>query len=564
MVDIKHIIDTRRKEKFEAENPTFTLSNNKGDYIWMGSGPPKSRYEGWFCSFDPQETFRIIDFMEVKGGGAVSEISNRFTHFERKRENVSETFYLVPSSHVLVYELDKKKEVEIFFDARHSYDPARGADYRLEKEGEVTVIEFENGIFLAIKGGEVQDIKEPVNRYYSYDEGRNSPPFSREVFRGVNVLGKRLVLSASKNRREAIEGASKMFIRSVLTEKEDSVDIQCAKKALSNLFVSDYPGLYAGLPWFFQFWSRDESISLKALFEIDKEKGKRLFFRLLEDGLRRGPREVINMDAPGWIFKRAEDILPFADKKEKELINRSLKRHIEELLWTFTSEGFATNRPKETWMDSIDRNGARIEIQAMRLNMYRLASLLAKKRKMKVFYKKMEKDLRKKVRGVFFDGENLYDGYYPYVGITEKVIRPNIFIAAYIYPQLLSRREWIKCFDNALSSLWLPWGGVATLDKEDDNFHYFHTGEDSRSYHQGDSWFYLNNLTALVLWRTDRKRYEYYIRKILEASREELLTMGAIGTHAEVSSAKELESGGCVNQAWSNAMYLEAKKEIEG
>jgi glycogen debranching enzyme len=33
--------------------------------------------------------------------------------------------------------------------------------------------------------------------------------------------------------------------------------------------------------------------------------------------------------------------------------------------------------------------------------------------------------------------------------------------------------------------------------------------------------------------------------------------MGAVGCHGEVSSAEKLESKGCLNQAWSSAMYIE-------
>ena len=174
----------------------------------------------------------------------------------------------------------------------------------------------------------------------------------------------------------------------------------------------------------------------------------------------------------------------------------------------------------------------------------------------------METHLRKKVRKIFFDGNNLYDGYYPHKNIVEKVIRPNIFIAAYIYPQLLTGKEWMNCFDNALEALWLPWGGIATIDKKNDNFHDTHTGENPGSYHQGDSWFYVNNLAAIVLFRLNKRKYTGYISKIMEASREEILSRGAVGAHGEVSSAKELKSEGCVSQAWSNAMYLEAKREM--
>ncbi len=561
MVKITHILDKTKKESLESDKVSIFLSSRKGDYLWLGKGIPESRYEGWFCRID-REVFRILEFIDVKEGGEVLEIENGFTYYHRKREKVSEIIYLVPMLHAMVYELDKEKEIELFLDVRHSYSQEGGADYTIEKRGEVTLVVFANGIVLAIRGGDSQELGGFVNRHYDYDKKRNSPPFYRDVRKGVRLSGKRFVFAVAKSKREAFENASRMFVRSILDSKEKEVDMQCARTALSNLFVPGEEGIYAGLPWFFQFWPRDEAISLKSFLSIDERRGKEVFFRLIRDAMKKGPGGALNIDATGWVFKRAEDLIPLATSKEREMIRRGLKKHIEELLWAFTKEGFATNRPKETWMDSLNREGARIEIQAMRLNMYRLAASLAKKRSEKVFYKRMEKDLKKKVRDAFFDGENLYDGYYPYRKVTEKVIRPNIFIAAYIYPDLLSKKEWIKCFDNALSCLWLPWGGLSTLDKKNENFRTVHTGENPDSYHQGDSWFYLNNLAALVLYRTDKRRYADYIGQIMEASKKEILSMGAIGVHAEVSSAEELRSEGCVNQAWSSAMYLEAKREI--
>jgi len=77
-----------------------------------------------------------------------------------------------------------------------------------------------------------------------------------------------------------------------------------------------------------------------------------------------------------------------------------------------------TNKPKETWMDSLDRAGVRIEIQAMRLLIYNTLARLTRKKK----YKELEKNLKKKVIDAFFNGKHLYDG------LDDPTIRPNIFI----------------------------------------------------------------------------------------------------------------------------------------
>ena len=208
------------------------------------------------------------------------------------------------------------------------------------------------------------------------------------------------------------------------------------------------------------------------------------------------------------------------------------------------------NDAKETWMDSISREGACIEIQALTLAACKLARKLKKPLK-------IEKELKKKVIEEFWNRIYLKDR------ANDETIRPNLFIAAYAYPELLSKKQWIKCFDYVLPKLWLDWGGLSTINKFDSRFCKEHTGEDSKSYHNGDSWFWINNLAALVLYRTDKNRYKNYIKHILKASTKEILKIGAIGNHCELSSAKALKSEGCLVQAWSAAMYIELVNAVK-
>ena len=108
-----------------------------------------------------------------------------------------------------------------------------------------------------------------------------------------------------------------------------------------------------------------------------------------------------------------------------------------------------------------------------------------------------------------------------------------------------------------MKNLWLEWGGLSTIDKKNNLFFDCHTGEDSRSYHRGDSWFWLNNLAAIQLKKINNKKFNRQIQKIISASTEDILWKGCIGCASELSSAKELSSQGCFSQAWSNAMYME-------
>jgi glycogen debranching enzyme len=174
-------------------------------------------------------------------------------------------------------------------------------------------------------------------------------------------------------------------------------------------------------------------------------------------------------------------------------------------------------------------------------------------------YEEREQELKKNVRDHFFHGTILADGLLPdeREWIVDKTIRPNIFLAYYIYPELLEQEEWESVFDTALEHLWLEWGGLTTIEKGHKYFKDTYTGENDDSYHRGDSWFFVNNLAAIALHRCNAEKYEKYISKIGEASSFDLKWQGILGASSEVSSAKELRAEGTWQQAWSLGTLIE-------
>jgi len=62
--------------------------------------------------------------------------------------------------------------------------------------------------------------------------------------------------------------------------------------------------------------------------------------------------------------------------------------------------------------------------------------------------------------------------------------------------------------------------------------------------------------------RLDKKKFKKYIEKIIKASVYDILWGGVIGCASELSSAKELRSEGCLNQGWSNSMFVELVREV--
>jgi len=166
-------------------------------------------------------------------------------------------------------------------------------------------------------------------------------------------------------------------------------------------------------------------------------------------------------------------------------------------------------------------------------------------------YKNLLSQTLSKARETFFKGGILWDGE------NDSSIRPNIFLAHYIFPDLLSKKEWRTVFQNSLESLWLEWGGISTIDKKNALFCHFYTGQNNKSYHRGDSWFFVNNIAAISLHKIDPSFFREYIQKILGASLEDNLFNGFIGHSSELSSSARQDASGCWCQSWSNATLVE-------
>ena len=351
-------------------------------------------------------------------------------------------------------------------------------------------------------------------------------------------------------------------------KKDDSVEIGmaeiCARNSLAMLLAgaNGAIGLRAGLPWFFQFWKRDETVSLPALARFEEAAAMKIFWRQL-NGLAVDSADARTADWPGWLFFAGAGFLKNFKFNigEAGLVSIRLEKEIEGLLKNNTKNNFAVNGVGKTWMDSLARAGAGVEIQALRLNMYDLAAELAEDKKQRNYYSGLKKNLLVAFRKSFFDGNRLADTFDPDKNEADFTVRPNIFLAEYLYPGLLKKDEWARCFEHALDELWLDWGGLATVGKSAPRFIGRDTGENSAAYHNGDSWFWVNNIAAIAMARIDKKRFKKYIEKIFAASKNDILWNAALGCASEISSAFEYEAVGCANQAWSAAIFLELLRE---
>jgi hypothetical protein len=343
-------------------------------------------------------------------------------------------------------------------------------------------------------------------------------------------------------------------------------------------------GILAGLPWFFQEWSRDELTSLggllaaksysKTIAILDKWYGA-----VRADGTLPAiypDQGLTSSDAPGWLGKRTRDLLVrLSDEgilhqlpaqriaawrdKTGMLLDQARSRMRDGLIWSESCT---------TWMDTRSnddgRAGARIEIQALHLALYDAHAHLCALTRTPVAKERSDaaQAMLRAVHERLVEGDTLLDGLFS-DGTPDRRVRPNLFLAWYVAPKLFTDDMWSRFFATALPSLWLSWGGLSSIGASDHNFHADYSGEDVASYHRGDSWYFINNIAAMAMHAIDPVRYGEKTRAIVGASMRDLLGMGFCGHVSEVSAARQQEADGCHSQAWSASTLLEALLRIE-
>jgi len=559
-----------KKARYNNKNsPLVLVTNHAGSFCLNAKGQPTSRYHGLFFWLG-DHMYRTVALFDHHESGSMHTDGFRAT---QTFPSLVASWCFAREIPVFFYDLDNESSFDIVLDCKENYDNRFwGRTYSVEQIGEGVLVKY-------VKR---DDVREPSGREYEFwlvflgasdlvradkwelqeypdDFARQSPPGQRWVYRLGRVTAKNIVVACAHDRDVALKDARDARAQKgaltrhtpVLHQQQELLEAyHFAAQSLLSLRAGG--GLFAGLPWFHQRWLRDEIISARALLLLgDKRLTKDIVLYWLaqmdDDG--RFPGTLSSTIADGaWVFVRARELYEWGllSRQDVGLVKQKLE------LFARALDDLALNRAGETWMDAVyqgdARAGARIEVNALML------AALAFARKLDIDVEIEEYEAR--AREVFWNGRYLQDGE------EDDMIRPNLFIAAYVYPGLLSKQQWMKCFDAVLPRLWLKWGGLSSIDTAHTLFREEHTGEDPASYHRGDSWFWVNNLAAIVLYRTSPKKYQHYINAILEASKTEILELGARGHHAELSSASKLSAQGCFAQAWSAALFVELVREL--
>ncbi len=554
----------------KEENREYSYTDKKAGY-WYGTTHQETPefWSGWNMA----KKRILADYTLSVNGEALNrkdaEVIVYPDRLERSWSNTKETFCLVDGKPVIFIGIESDEPVSISLDMTHLigteeaedgifYTPAEAPDKR------IMLAEVPEGFILA---------------YGTKDE-------CRELVSDFRTDGKEM-LTARKAR-----------INSLVTEYNPvKTNLPELDKALDWITITmdeliteqQGNGIYAGLPWFNEYWGRDMFISMPGAclvtgqFDIakqilkdfaklqDTDPSSETYGRIPNRANLEGILYNTTDGTPRFVIQALE-VAEYSGDTEflHELwptittsINASIKNYIDE-------KGYLTHADADTWMD-VKRNGIpgsprgnrANDIQALWYEQLtagsKIAALLGDHGTAEewsglavMLASNFEHDFCDK------DGKMIYD-HLNADGTPDVQFRPNQLYCFDLilddgFKQEVTRRAW--------EELVYPWG-VASLAQWDrqfhpqhENWHYYHKDD---AYHNGTIWLWNNGIAMQRMIEYGQVDTAW---KLFKNMNRQALHEGAVGSLSENADAHPREGQEWVNrsgtflQAWSNAEHL--------
>ena len=355
-------------------------------------------------------------------------------------------------------------------------------------------------------------------------------------------------------------------------------------------------GIYAGLPWFQEYWGRDSFIALPgatlvtgrfeearavltsfATFQdLDPESP---FYGRLPNIVKPGSLDYHTTDGtPRFVIALGDYLRYTGDASLVRELYPNVVASIEGSMRRFTdARGLLVHADNETWMDArrepdlvayAPRGTRANDIQALWYGQLRTGAGFAARLGDRAMADRWNA-AAEAVRSAFADefaGVGTSGSPVPVAdhvtaaGQADRTLRPNVLFALPLLPEAeaaaVTARVW--------STLVFPWG-VATLDPADPGFHPYHVApgcwHKDAAYHNGTVWPWLDGVFVDALLRFGQVEPAW--RLFLARSRL-ALERGVVGGLPETLDAYPRPGAtvprltGTYLQAWSNTEHLRA------
>lgn len=349
-------------------------------------------------------------------------------------------------------------------------------------------------------------------------------------------------------------------------------------------------GIYAGLPWFTDFWGRDLFISMPGAVlctgQFDTAKNILESFAKYQDmnpkseTYGRVPNRL-NLDGilynttdgtPRFVMQILEYVKYTGDVDFLKKVYENVKVATNASIDKYTDEkGYLTHADADTWMDAkrqgikpcSPRGNRAVDIQALwykqLVSAAEIADLMGKKKDAKQWRTVAEK-LWGNFKADFVNPENgmIYD-HLNADNSADLQLRPNTIYAHDMIDDLeVKMKDTRKVWEH----LVYPWG-IGSLDQMDDQFHPYHEQwhryHKDDAYHNGTVWLWQN---GEAMQRMIEHGQEDMAFKLFENMNRQALEEGAIGSLSECADAwcrpgkTWVRRTGTFLQAWSNAEQI--------
>jgi len=565
--------DTEHSANFFLKNATSFLTLRPEHH---------SRYNGWFLEdtrSTPSKFTKLLEHIRyIKGENVAPEPVGitvaEDAAFWEYGDGAKIGFQLAPQHSGLLIRASRPSTLELTLDIRDMYQiPEFGRDYQVTRIAGGVVVKYTDSVldrtvYLHVS---CHDYIETNGTWqavdYPWDAARNSTPSQLYTYTLGQVTTDSIALGAGHTPEEAqaaAHAARRLPLETVgvgvsYAEDDLNTEILCAKASTRRAldWLRTPKGTYAGLPWFHQTWSRDELI---AALGMDAIAQREIIQRYITYPLQQGELPTFTgsgtscADGIGWLAL----LLREHGVEHLSTAGKAAMASFFSLARTGLNEGrkgihgLINSGYNATWMDTIGRDGYRLDIQCMYGLLLEVLGTLSGNNE----YEEERKQFNVQVREHFFHDGYLWDG------LGDATKRANVFLAYLLQPDLLTEEEWKSCFSTVIAATSTPWGGLTSLDRSHPAFQPESTGQNNLSYHNGDSWFFVNNLAATALHRCDAHVYAQTINRILRSSTDEILWQNFLGQPGEIASADSGTSWGCGIQAFSAGAYLFLLNEL--
>jgi hypothetical protein len=348
-------------------------------------------------------------------------------------------------------------------------------------------------------------------------------------------------------------------------------------------------GIYAGLPWFNNYWGRDTFISFPGAVLVSGEYSTareilKSFAEFQDDDpasptFGRVPNRVTTQsviynttDGTPWFVRELYEYYKYtADSTLIRELYPVVRRSIEGALKNFTDDYFfLTHADADTWMDAVGPDGPwsprgnrAVDIQYLWYRQLTDGAAMAvmngdeeQDRRWRESAEILKENFNRmfvgKTKGILFD-------HLKSDGTPDTKVRPNQIFAFDLVEDEEVRRQMLR---SVLGELTYPWG-VASLSLDDTNFHPYHHYApyyvQDAAYHNGIVWTWLIGrvIEAAVQYNLQDVVYE-----VTDNMVHQILERGSVGTFSELLDAfprngeTEPRLSGTFTQAWNLAEFL--------